>query len=189
MSIYVLRSRDLYKIGFSSNLAERVQSIMDTVPGAVEFMGHMPGGMDVETHLHERFADDRFSGEWFTGSQRLLGLIACLDPVKPEIRNKRALGAARGDAERVLLANRVRSASARAWPEQNHANRIKNVAAELGWGERRMRCVYHCERYTLLASEAPALDRWLAEWELASPTPTNEPTSQPAGASNETKGE
>lgn len=185
MSIYVLRSRDLYKIGFSSNLGQRVRDIMDAVPGAVEFVGHMPGGMDVEAHLHGQFEADRFSGEWFSTSSRIEAFIgACLVKDMPAAPAERAPGSYRAEGERAELSNRVRRACAFAWPEQNHQQRILRMAEEIGWGERRARSVYHCERYTLLASEAPALDRWLAEWErpeLASPTPTNTPTNPKAG--------
>src|SRR6187551_1500485 len=78
MSIYVLRSDNLVKIGFSENLRNRVQSIIATIPVPVEFVGHMPGGRDFEAHLHEIFAESRFSGEWFVESDKMRSLFETL---------------------------------------------------------------------------------------------------------------
>lgn len=163
MSIYVLRSRDLYKIGFSSNLGRRVRDLMAAVPGAVDFIGHMPGGMEVEAHLHLRFSDSRFSGEWFTETPELLAFIdICLLRDMPAAPAKMTVKRLRLECpEKHEMAMRVRAAAARAWPETSHALRVTFAAQALGWAERRMKCVYQCEPYTFVGGEAQQIEQWL----------------------------
>jgi hypothetical protein len=96
MSVYVLRSDNLVKIGFSDQLSTRVHTIIQAAMVPVEFVGHMPGGREVEAHLHSLFADRRFSGEWFVESREMRILFdALLIPKMPEAptrkRERRAL--------------------------------------------------------------------------------------------------
>src|SRR5690606_37164476 len=90
MTIYVLRSDDLVKIGFTDDLHRRVQAIIAAVPVPVEFVGYMPGTREVEAHLHRQFAAHRFSGEWYveTPDMRRIfgGLLIQRLPSKPQER-------------------------------------------------------------------------------------------------------
>lgn len=76
MSVYFLRSRDLIKIGFSDNVAARVAAQITSNPFGCAFIGYMPGGREVERHLHQKFAEHRAHGEWFRENEGLTRFIA-----------------------------------------------------------------------------------------------------------------
>lgn len=66
------------KIGHSRNLKARLSSMQTASTEPLKLLGFMPGGEEVESSLHERFADARKRGEWFTATPELLALIASL---------------------------------------------------------------------------------------------------------------
>lgn len=87
MSVYFLRSRDLIKIGFSDNVAARVAAQIAANPFGCEYVGYMPGGREVERHLHQKFADHRVRGEWFRENDALTRFIADMAfPALPDAR-------------------------------------------------------------------------------------------------------
>lgn len=76
MSVYFLKARDLIKIGFSDNVRARVAAQIAANPFGCAFIGYMPGGRDLERHLHQKFADHRVRGEWFNENDGLTRFIA-----------------------------------------------------------------------------------------------------------------
>lgn len=165
MSLYFLRHGNLIKIGFSSNLGARVQSIISSIPGKVDFLGHMPGDRDVEAHFHSRFAAHRFSGEWFQACPELEATIAALgipEQPAPEVYPK--VKARRSDATDAWseTRDRVRFAAATRWPMATNRERIVLVSEQLGWTHRRARALMNNDAgCTLRQVEAEAVEAWL----------------------------
>jgi hypothetical protein len=154
MSIYVLRSDNLVKIGFSDDLRARVGAIISGTPVPVEFVGHMPGGREVEAHLHSIFGNDCFSGEWFVETREMRILFdALLIPRLPEIQRQERVK--KRTVERVLnVSESLRSAALEKWPADSHATRIDKIASELGWNRSRVKdCYYGDSRVALRSFE------------------------------------
>lgn len=63
------------KIGMSGRPSRRVAGMSTGSPEEIVLLGVMPGGLDVEASLHERFANTRIRGEWFERSPELLAFI------------------------------------------------------------------------------------------------------------------
>lgn len=164
MSIYVLRSDNLVKIGFSEHLRTRVNAIIAATPVPVEFVGHMPGGRDLEAHLHERFAAHRFSGEWFVETPAMRDAFeSILTPRLPA--GEQALPAKKRtvdpEASRILAA-RIRNAAAQCWPDRGKVERVDALAERLGWNRSRVFGLYYSDtRVALRAFEQEELDSWL----------------------------
>lgn len=164
MTIYVLRSDNLVKIGFSEDVSTRVRAIIASIPVPVEFVGHMPGGADVEKHLHDRFGSSRFSGEWFVETPAMAGVFDALlikglpQPSKPEKYGVRAK-----TEERLLseICETLRGRSARKWPDSSHATRISLIANDLKWPRNRVKDLYYADpRVSVRQSERDAIDAW-----------------------------
>lgn len=65
---YFVGSREagIVKIGFSRNLAERVNRLKsNSGPYRLELLAKVVGGSERERHYHCKFETFRFSGEWF----------------------------------------------------------------------------------------------------------------------------
>lgn len=148
MAIYVLRYDHLIKIGFSDQLAIRIRTIMATTPAPVFFVGWMPGGRDLEAHLHERFAPNHFSGEWFIETEEVRQVFsAILDPCMPESPASRPEEMRKLSGEGVRKwSGALRSFAAREWPEMRHRERIKALSQRLGWTQSRVRDLYYSDR-------------------------------------------
>lgn len=76
MSIYFIREGGLIKIGYSNDVRQRVQSIINSLRGKGEFLGCMPGDRELEKHFHRKFSADHEYGEWFRPSDALTALIS-----------------------------------------------------------------------------------------------------------------
>jgi T5orf172 domain len=59
------------KIGFSSDVQVRARNLSAGSVGGVVILATVPGGMEVESYLHEKFADLRIRGEWFANGAEL----------------------------------------------------------------------------------------------------------------------
>jgi hypothetical protein len=68
--VYFLRFGDLIKIGFTTNLRQRLSSIPHD-----EVLATVPGTMRDEKHFHQRFAHLRHAREWFRPGDDLLAYI------------------------------------------------------------------------------------------------------------------
>lgn len=160
MTIYVLRSDNLMKIGFTDDLRQRVQSIIATVPVPVEFVGAMPGGREVERHLHDRFASHRFSGEWFVETPEMRSAFdLILTPGLPAAEEKPKTQKRRRNDSNEQIKDTLRDVSARLWPRAKHRERIENAATELGWNVSRVRDFYYGDpRAVIRDAEAKEFD-------------------------------
>lgn len=171
MSVYFLRHGSLIKIGFSSDLPKRVGAIISGTPGNVVFLGHMPGGREVEAHLHGVFAEQRFSGEWFMESASLLALIRTIAiPDMPPIASDTPGALKRRDNDDVWhqQSERVRDWAANKWPSLSHRQRLAELQAIFPFSRRRTRALYHYEPgQTLRAFELEAIEDAMAAFGAA----------------------
>ncbi len=165
MTIYVLRSNNLLKIGFSDDVRKRVQSIASQSPEAIEVVGHMPGCRDVERHLHNVFASSRFAGEWFVETPIMTDVFhALLTPGMPKAtKAPKAVQRREPKANIKLLSTRLRDHSALLWPTEAHGQRIVLAAEKLGWTYSRCRDLYYADRrLALRAFEIEEFEKWIA---------------------------
>lgn len=72
--IYFIRFGGLVKIGFTTNLVQRLKALPHE-----ELLGIKPGTMADEKALHGRFAHLRRTGEWFNPERELLDYIETLN--------------------------------------------------------------------------------------------------------------
>lgn len=63
--VYFLRSGNVVKIGFSTNLRERQKSLRTARPEPSFICKVVKGSPATERALHKRFAQYRLAGEWF----------------------------------------------------------------------------------------------------------------------------
>lgn len=76
--VYYARIGDVIKIGFTTNLVERLRALR-VQPGGL--LAVEPGGRDVERSRHLEFADERYGArEDFAMSTRLMAHIEALQP-------------------------------------------------------------------------------------------------------------
>jgi hypothetical protein len=66
------------KIGRSRSPQARMQTLQTANPETLRLRGVIPGGVELEQHMHERFAHLRISGEWFAPGG---DLVACMQHV------------------------------------------------------------------------------------------------------------
>lgn len=66
--VYLLRNGDHYKIGMTTDLRTRIQTINTSLPSKAELLHTIRtcDYIELERKLHERFAAKRCNGEWFT---------------------------------------------------------------------------------------------------------------------------
>lgn len=68
------------KIGTAKNVHDRVGQVQMCCPFQVTLLAYVPGGRDLEKHLHDHFIADRIRGEWFRDTQALRMEIERLCP-------------------------------------------------------------------------------------------------------------
>lgn len=86
MTVYFAVARaksDAVKIGVTTNISKREIALDGGVPGGVSILATLPGGMDVESYLHEKFAHHRLNGEWFAHSEEIKDFIVDVKNGKP----------------------------------------------------------------------------------------------------------
>jgi len=74
-AIYVVCGGSFVKIGYSTNVAERLASLQTASPTKLELLATFPGSPRDERQLHERFAGLHSTGEWFRKTPELLAFI------------------------------------------------------------------------------------------------------------------
>lgn len=164
MTIYVLRSDNLIKIGHSGDVATRARAIIASVPVPVEFVGYMPGDIAVEQHLHTRFDQHRFSGEWFVETPEMTAVFdALLIKGIPARKSEPRVGSrVKTEAETlVFISVALRSNGADRWPSASHADRITNISRELGWPLNRVKDLYYRDpRLSVRKEEFERIEAW-----------------------------
>jgi hypothetical protein len=75
--VYFARSRrhDEIKIGFSTQVANRLYNLGNSRFTTMDFLGWVPGGPKVEREMHAKFATTSLGREWFAPSPELLDFI------------------------------------------------------------------------------------------------------------------
>lgn len=73
--VYFAEAGGAVKIGHTSRLQMRIADMQVSQHCAINLLATVPGGQDLEQHLHETFAKDRVRGEWFVLSDDILDLI------------------------------------------------------------------------------------------------------------------
>lgn len=63
------------KIGHARNILVRFRALQSAIPWSLSFLGYIPGDLETEATLHERFAAAHLRGEWFRPSVELLTFI------------------------------------------------------------------------------------------------------------------
>ncbi len=76
--IYFLQGEitKLIKIGFSRDIAVRIEGFRAGSPDVLNLIGAIEGSLVTEKFTQDDFANDRRQGEWFVPSPRLLALAA-----------------------------------------------------------------------------------------------------------------
>lgn len=82
--IYFLQCQTtkLIKIGITNNVKNRVTDIQVSCPTKLVLIGSVPGHRSFEYSLHQRFADARVRGEWFSPVPELLEFIKARETAK-----------------------------------------------------------------------------------------------------------
>lgn len=74
--VYFIQLGDRIKIGTTTSLAGRLQSMLTMASEEPKVLLAVPGGYKEEKQVHALFAEERVRGEWFEPSERLLKFIA-----------------------------------------------------------------------------------------------------------------
>ena len=74
------------KIGYAKNIWSRLGGLQTSHPEKLTVLGYIEGDLETERSLHDRFAESRLSGEWFTDTCRIRAFIAerCAAPTPEE---------------------------------------------------------------------------------------------------------
>jgi hypothetical protein len=74
-TVYFVQYWDAVKIGWTSNLPQRLLHLQAGLPEKLTLAFSMPGDILLERSLHTRFSSDRLHGEWFRFSRAILEWI------------------------------------------------------------------------------------------------------------------
>jgi hypothetical protein len=73
--VYFIRSGKAIKIGFTTDLDQRVRRLQTASSAPLELLGTVAGTLEDEQNLHRRFANLQLRGEWFRGHSSLMAYI------------------------------------------------------------------------------------------------------------------
>lgn len=87
--VYFIRSgkRGAIKIGWAKDVSKRLRILQTGSAEELSLIGAIPGGKRLERQIHERFAADRLTGEWFKPTaevRRWARMAAVIDGRHPE---------------------------------------------------------------------------------------------------------
>lgn len=88
---YIIRAGNHVKIGAAADPFRRLQELQTGNPVVLEIVAVLPGGFDMEKHLHEKFREDHYHGEWFHCGPILHWLFDVIDywaAFKPKIEEQ-----------------------------------------------------------------------------------------------------
>lgn len=74
-AVYFIRSPQGIKIGVSNNPEGRLRVLQTSHTEPLELLAFIEGGKDLESEYHERFAEHRIRGEWFSPHPNILAEI------------------------------------------------------------------------------------------------------------------
>lgn len=89
--VYFIQGRvtGLIKIGFSRDVASRLEALRSASPDALDVLGVVDGGQALERALHARFREFTEHGEWFRPSPDLLLLARTGSANARHVRQRR----------------------------------------------------------------------------------------------------
>lgn len=73
--LYVVRGVEFVKIGFTNDLARRVSELQVGSPHELEVLLAIPGSLEDEAWVHEKFRAWRVRGEWFAFTGALVDWV------------------------------------------------------------------------------------------------------------------
>lgn len=100
--VYFVLCRGALKVGYTTDLKQRIKTLQDANPDRLQVLGAIPGTRAVETLIQERFGACWIHGEWFRADADLLtyahGLISGTEPLPepPSDVHQQAIRARRG---------------------------------------------------------------------------------------------
>ena len=71
--VYFLRAGNMFKIGITTNIKDRLEAIRSCSPVPVDLVLFTPGNLTYEKHIHEIYDDLRSHNEWFEDDGRIQG--------------------------------------------------------------------------------------------------------------------
>lgn len=74
--VYFAEAEGSIKIGWSSDVARRLEELQTGNPRKIRLLGAFPGTMHDEAALHRKFGHLRLEGEWFRGESELRSFVA-----------------------------------------------------------------------------------------------------------------
>lgn len=74
--VYFLECDDRVKIGYTTNLKERLKNFRTTLIDDFEVILTVPGTTALERHFHQRFDAYRIKGEWFSLSDEIRDFVS-----------------------------------------------------------------------------------------------------------------
>ena len=77
--IYFIRAPGAVKIGMAKDANRRLTVLQTSHPDNLELVATCEGGRALETEYHQRFADHRIRGEWFSPHPDILSEITRLN--------------------------------------------------------------------------------------------------------------
>jgi len=77
--VYFIKSSDMVKIGFSTDVVNRLSNLKVGNPFGSRLVAAIPGTEDTEAYFHKMFAEYRSQGEWF----RIDGLLKVMLKTMP----------------------------------------------------------------------------------------------------------
>lgn len=82
--IYIIKSLDVIKIGYTTNLIKRMKSYDTHSPHyKLLYFTNIPDALDVEVFLHKKFKNKKVKGEWFRlNDEDLLVCILYIEKIK-----------------------------------------------------------------------------------------------------------
>jgi hypothetical protein len=73
--VYFVQGGPFIKIGWSLLLQNRIAALQTGNPYKLELLGAIPGSIDTEREIHERFKKYRAQGEWFADCKELQDFV------------------------------------------------------------------------------------------------------------------
>lgn len=75
------------KIGFTTELPNRLRSLRNSSPVPLKLLASIPGTRETEKEYHCRFSGYRLHGEWFERSEAIEDEIGTIKWVRPLVEN------------------------------------------------------------------------------------------------------
>lgn len=91
MSVYFIRSGNFIKIGKANNPWKRLADFQTASVDELKMLAIMPGDLDIEAEIHNRFRHLSNRGEWFSVSSELLVFIEAVKHKYPEAQKRQSL--------------------------------------------------------------------------------------------------